>query len=84
MANQPPFATASTLTQQTVTNAPLSFQTNLSTAVPGTLTNTVGVNPNYQIPYAMVWNAGLEYNLSRSMFLEAMYTGTRGIHLDEL
>lgn len=84
MANQPPFATASTLTQQTVTTAPLSFQTNLSTAVSGTLTNTVAVNPNYQIPYAMVWNAGIEYNLARSTFLEVMYTGTRGVHLDEL
>ena len=66
MANQPPFATASTLTQQTVTTAPLSLQTDLSTAVPGTLTNTVAVNPNYQVPYAMVWNAGIEYNLARN------------------
>jgi hypothetical protein len=84
MANQPPFATASTLTQQSATTVPLSFQTNLSTASPGTVTNTVAVNPNYQVPYAMIWNAGVEYNLARSMFLEVMYTGTRGIHLDEL
>jgi hypothetical protein len=84
LANQPPFATASTLTQQTATTVPLSFQTNLSTALPGTVTNTVAVNPNYQVPYAMVWNASVEYNLARSMFLEVMYTGTRGVHLDEL
>jgi len=84
MANQPPFATVSTLTQQTATTAPLSFQTNLSTSVPGTVTNTVAINPNYQIPYAMIWNAGIEYNLARSTFLEVMYTGTRGVHLDEL
>ncbi len=84
MANQPPFATASTLTQQTATTAPLSFQTNLSTALPGSVTNTVAVNPNYQVPYAMIWNAGVEYNLARSTFLEVMYTGTRGVHLDEL
>ncbi|HEX4642403.1 MAG TPA: hypothetical protein VH161_03010, partial [Candidatus Acidoferrales bacterium] len=84
MANQPPFATASTLTQQSAATVPLSFQTNLSSAVPGTLTNTVAVNPNYQVPYAMVWNASAEYTLSRSMFVEAMYTGTRGVHLDEL
>ena len=84
MANQPPFATASTLTQQTATTVPLSFQTNLSTALPGTVTNTVAVNPNYQVPYAMIWNAGIEYNLTRSTFLEVMYTGTRGVHLDEL
>ncbi len=84
MANQPPFATASTLTQQTATTVPLSFQTNLSAAVPGTVTNTVAVNPFYQVPYAMIWNAGFEYNLLRSTFIEVMYTGTRGVHLDEL
>jgi hypothetical protein len=84
MANQPPFATASTLTQQTAAILPLTFLTNLSSAPPGTVTNTVAVNPNYQVPYAMIWNAGVEYNLTRSMFLELMYTGTRGVHLDEL
>jgi hypothetical protein len=84
MANQPPFATASTLTQQSATTVPLSFQTNLSTALPGSVTNTVAVNPNYQVPYAMIWNAGIEYNLARSTYLEVMYTGTRGVHLDEL
>jgi hypothetical protein len=84
MANQPPFATASTLTQQSATTVPLSFQTNLSTALPGTVTNTVAVNPSYQVPYAMIWNAGVEYNLARGTFLEVMYTGTRGVHLDEL
>jgi len=84
MANQPPFATASTLTQQGATTVPLSFQTNLSTALLGTVTNTVAVNPGYQVPYAMIWNAGVEYNLARSTFVEVMYTGTRGVHLDEL
>lgn len=84
MANQPPFGVASTLTQQTGTSVPLSFQTDLSSAVAGAITNTVGVNPNYQVPYAMVWNASAEYTLSRGMFVEAMYTGTRGVHLDEL
>jgi len=84
MANQPPFGVASTLTQQTANSMPLSFQTDLSSAVAGAITNTVGVNPNYQVPYAMVWNASAEYTLSRGMFVEAMYTGTRGVHLDQL
>ena len=84
MANQPPFATASTLTQQTAITLPLTFLTNLSSAPPGTVTNTVAVNPNYQVPYAMIWNAGVEYNLARATFLEVMYTGTRGVHLDQL
>jgi len=84
MANQPPFATANTLTQQTVAIPPLTLQSNLSTAEAGTVTNTVAVNPSYQVPYAMIWNAGIEYNLTRSTFLEVMYTGTRGVHLDQL
>ena len=84
MANQPPFATANTLTTQTVAASPLSFQTNLSTAAPGNLTNTIAVNPNYQVPYAMVWNTSIEYNLIHNTFLEVQYTGTRGVHLDEL
>ena len=48
------------------------------------MTNTVAVNPNYQVPYAMIWNASIEYNLARNTFMEVMYTGTRGVHLDEL
>jgi hypothetical protein len=84
MANQPPFATANTLSESTAPVQPLSFLTNLSLALPGTLTNTVAVNPNYQVPYAMIWNGSIEYNLPHSMFMEVMDTGTRGIHLDEL
>jgi hypothetical protein len=52
--------------------------------MPGSVTNTVAVNPNYQVPYAMIWNGGIEYNLAPRTFLEVMYTGTRGVHLDEL
>ncbi len=84
MANQPPFATANTLTTQTVASPPLNFLTNLSTGSATSVRNTVAVNPNYQVPYAMIWNTSIEYNLPRTTFIEAMYTGTRGVHLDEL
>jgi len=84
LANQPPFAIANTLTQQTVASPPLSFGTNLSQTTTGTLTNTNAVDPNYKIPYAMIWNFGIEYNLAPRTFMEVMYTGTRGVHLDEL
>jgi hypothetical protein len=84
MANQPPFATAQTLTTQTVASPPLSFQTNLSTGSTASVKNTIAVNPGYHVPYAMIWNASIEYNLTRTTFLELMYTGTRGLHLDEL
>jgi len=84
MANQPPFATANTLTTQTVASSPLSFLTNLSSGSANSVTNTVAVNPNYHVPYAMIWNTSIEYNLLRNTFMEVMYTGTRGVHLDEL
>ena len=85
MANQPPFATANTLTTQVMSTGPsLTLQSDLANAVTGKITNTVAVNPNYQVPYVMIWNFGIEYNLTASTFLELMYTGTRGVHLDEL
>jgi hypothetical protein len=84
MANQPPFAVANTQTTLTGTTTPLTLQNGLTGALPSTVTNTVAVNPNYQVPYAMVWNSSIEYNLLRNTFMEVMYTGTRGVHLDEL
>ena len=63
---------------------PDALQSDLSQGSTGKLTNTIAVNPNYHVPYAMIWNTSIEYNLFRSTFVEVMYTGTRGVHLDEL
>jgi hypothetical protein len=87
MANQPPFAVASTLaTLSGASPTLLTLQNGFPSGAlsSSTVTNTVAVNPNYQVPYAMIWNTSIEYNLARRMFLEVMYTGTRGVHLDEL
>ena len=86
MANQPPFAIANTSATLSGTNPTLLTLQNglLQTALPSNVTNTVAVDPNYQVPYAMVWNTSIEYNLFKETFLEVMYTGTRGVHLDEL
>jgi hypothetical protein len=85
MANQPPFAVANTQTTLSGTNPTLlTLQNGLVSTTPGALTNTIAVNPNYQVPYAMIWNTSIEYNLLRNTFVELMYTGTRGVHLDEL
>jgi hypothetical protein len=85
MANQPPFAVANTQATLSGTSpALLTIQNGLSPVSSNTVTNTVAINPNYQVPYAMIWNASIEYNLARSTFIEVMYTGTRGVHLDEL
>ncbi|HVA95566.1 MAG TPA: TonB-dependent receptor [Candidatus Dormibacteraeota bacterium] len=85
MANQPPFAVANTQTTLSgATPTLLTLQNGFPAVSADTLTNTVAVNPNYQVPYAMIWNASIEYNLLPDTFLEVMYTGTRGVHLDEL
>lgn len=84
MANQPPFAIADTVSSQTVATPPLTLQTNLAQASASTVRNTVAVDPNYKVPYAMIWNFGFEYDLAPRTFLEVMYTGTRGVHLDQL
>ena len=85
MANQPPFAVANTQATLSGTSPSLlTIQNGFPAVSSSTLTNTVAVNPNYHVPYAMIWNASIEYNLARSTFVEVMYTGTRGVHLDEL
>ncbi len=85
MANQPPFAVANTQsTLSGTTPTLLTLQNGFPEVSASTLTNTVAVNPDYQVPYAMIWNASIEYNLLRDTFLEVMYTGTRGVHLDQL
>ncbi len=84
MANQPPFAVVNTQIAQVGATTPLTIENGLSGASPGKVTNTVAVDPNYQVPYAMIWNASIEYNLLRNTFVEVMYTRTRGLHLDQL
>lgn len=87
MANQPPFATANTLVTLNPANPVLLTLQNgfpSSATSSGTVTNTVAVDPNYHVPYALIWNASIQYNLLTSTTLEVTYTGTRGIHLDEL
>jgi trimeric autotransporter adhesin len=87
MANQPPFALADTLvTLRESVPTLLTLQNGFPPGVnsASTLTNTVAVDPNYKVPYAMIWNFGIEYNLAPRTFLEIMYTGTRGVHLDQL
>ena len=87
MANQPPFATANTLVTLNPANPVLltlqdGFPSSATAA--NTVTNTIAVDPHYHVPYAMIWNASVQYNLVTTTTLEVTYTGTRGLHLDEL
>src|SRR5260370_7858182 len=84
MGNQLPFAVVDTQIAQVGATTPLTIENGLSGVLVRKVTNSVAVNPNYDVPYAMIWNASIEYNLLRNTFVELMYTGTRGVHLDEL
>lgn len=85
LANQPPWAQA-----QFITTSASQFLT-LENGFPsqpsqpsGTITNTIAVDPNYQVPQIQIWDLGLEQQLPRSWVLDVTYTGTKGANLDIL
>jgi hypothetical protein len=78
MAAQPPFATSATLTSTVV--APLTLQDGFAT-VPGVLTNTYAIDPNFRIAYAQTWNFTLQHTLPHGLVIDTEYIGTKGTHL---
>ena len=44
--------------------------------------NTYAVQKDYKIGYAQSWNVSVQQNLSRSVFVELSYLGTKGTDLD--
>jgi hypothetical protein len=43
--------------------------------------NTFGVDPNFRIGYAQIWNASVQQDLPGSLTMTATYTGTKGTRL---
>jgi len=82
MANQPPHAQAQTLLTSTATV--LTLQNGFPPVAPGQVPNTIGVDPNYKVGYAQIWNTSLETQFTQVWTLELTYTGTKGTHLDLL
>ena len=78
MAQQPPFSTAFSLTN----NAPnaLTLQTAFTT-VPSGVSNTFGVDPNFRIGYAQQWNASVQQDLPGSLVMTVTYNGIKGTRL---
>lgn len=82
MLDQPPFATASTLTanpQQVVT-----LQDGFPAVSSNTIHNTYAADSNFRRPYAQTWNFSLEDELFRNVVLSVGYVGTKGSKLDLL
>ena len=82
LLNQPPFSQAQL--RYTSDSQILTLANGFPAAPPGSVLNTVAVDPNYRVGYAQIWNAGIETQIIRNMTLEAVYTGTKGTRLDLL
>ena len=79
MAQQPPFSKSFNLANSAAT--PLTLATAFNTSSSATTIPTFGVDPNFRIGYAQVWNASVQQDLPGSLVMTATYTGTRGSHL---
>jgi len=82
LADQPPFAQASTL----LTNPQqvLTLENGFPVVNPGVLTNTYAVDPSFRTPYGQNWNLAVEGEIARDLILSVGYVGTKGTMLDLL
>jgi hypothetical protein len=82
MLDQPPFATASTLT--TNPTQELTLQDGFPAISANTIHNTYAADSNFRRPYAQTWNFSVEDELFRNVILSVGYVGTKGTKLDLL
>jgi hypothetical protein len=82
LAGQPPFAVTDTVLA--ARTAPLALETALQNAPAGVTTNNCGVDPNFRLPFAQIWNVDLQRDIARTYTLGIGYTGTKGTNLDVL
>ncbi len=79
---QPPFAVTNTTTGTPA--APLSLTDPFARVSPATTTNNYGIDTDYELGIAQVWNADYGRDLPGSLNAGISYNGTRGSHLDML
>jgi hypothetical protein len=82
MLDQPPFATASTLT--TNPEQVLTLEDGFPAISSNTIHNTYAADSNFRRPYAQTWNFSVEDELFRNVVLSVGYVGTKGSKLDLL
>jgi hypothetical protein len=82
MLDQPPFATASTMT--TNPEQPLTLENGFPALSSNTIHNTYAADSNFRRPYAQTWNFSVENELFRNVILSVGYVGTKGNKLDLL
>jgi hypothetical protein len=82
MLDQPPFATASTLT--TNPTQELTLEDGFPALSANTIHNTYAADSNFRRPYAQTWSFSMEDELFRNVVLSVGYVGTKGTKLDLL
>jgi hypothetical protein len=82
MLDQPPFATASTLTANP--EQVLTLEDGFPAISSNTIHNTYAADSNFRRPYAQSWNFMMEDELFRNVILSVGYIGTKGTKLDLL
>jgi Carboxypeptidase regulatory-like domain len=82
LANQPPFAQASTLTTSPMQI--LTLEEGFPQIDPTIARNTYAVDPNFRTPYGQSWNFSVQDEVFRDWILTLGYVGTKGTKLDLL
>lgn len=82
LAFQPPFSIAETNVQ--TSPGELTLQNGFPQPVPGAITNSYAVNPNYRLGYVQIRNLDIQQQLGTTLLLNVDYTGTKGTDLDTL
>ena len=82
MVDQPPFATASTLTANP--EQVLTLEDGFPVQSANTISNTYAADTHFRRPYAQSWNFIAEDELFRNVVLSVGYIGTKGTKLDLL
>jgi hypothetical protein len=75
MAQQSPLSKS--LNVQNSAADPLTLANGFN-ASPSTTPNTFGVDPNFRVGYAQIWNASVQRDLPGSLQMTATYLGTKG------
>jgi hypothetical protein len=76
MAQEPPFSKTFVLPNSAANPLTLATAFNSPSGVP-----TFGVDPNFRIGYAQLWNASVQQDLPGSLVMTATYNGTKGTRL---
>jgi hypothetical protein len=82
LAAQPPFAVSQT--NLSSPGSALTLANAFATSGQATTTNSFGIDKNYQLPAALLWNLDVQREMKDGFLLAVSYTGTRGYDLDTL